>query len=101
MARKRMVTRTIKGENLLVLCVHTDTRETEEVNLILTEKFKTEAKRLEHIAAIMSETDTTLKPVAILSSEPVETLYGMTEETFIQYANEMKPRSTINESEDE
>lgn len=89
MARKRMVTRTIKGENLTVLCVRTDTRETFETSVILTEKFANDSKKMAHIASLFEETAIGVKPVAILNSEPIVTRYGMLEEKFIKCAEEI------------
>ena len=103
MARKRMVTRTIKGEQLTILCVLTDTREAFETTVILTEKFKAESKKLEHIATLINPPGGNVKPVTILKSEPISTRYGMTEEAFIRHAHEILNDGLVglNESEDE
>lgn len=88
MARKRMVTRTVKGESLRVLCVDTVTRETTERTVIVTEKFNNDSKKLVHIATMFDATMKTVKPVAIIESTPVSKRYGMPEELFIELATE-------------
>ena len=45
------------------------------------------------------ETDT-LKAVHIVHKEEIETLYGMTEQEFIQYAKVLPPRNVANSDEE-
>lgn len=89
MARQRQVTRTIKGEKVTALIVHPETRETVEVNLVLTETYTKDTKK---VAAIQEQIDLEYpgaKFAAILSSEPMKKRYAMPEKEFIANATEI------------
>ena len=90
MARIPMVTRTIKVTNCKVLCCDVEAGDTvvEEVSVPRTYK---NAEQLMKVIKPLVETEQ-IKPVHIISSEVVETLYGMTEQQFIDNAEVLPPR---------
>ena len=91
MARIPMVTRTIVTTTAEVMCldVSTGTPVTQEVSVPRT--YKNDADLLKKVQSVI-DTDT-FKAVHIKSSKEVETLYGMTEDEFIQYAKVLPPRN--------
>ena len=97
MARKAMVTRTIKTNECVILCVNPESRETFEKTFTLSGKVKDD-KILKQVA---DECDEGCKPVAVIRTTEQEKLYGMTEEEFMQYATIMPDRKspTADESE--
>lgn len=97
MARKPMVTRTIKSIDCVVLCVNPETRETFEKTFTLSGKVKDD-KILSQVAG---ECDEGCKPVAVIRTTEQEKLYGMTEEEFMQYATVMPGRKSPNADESE
>lgn len=98
MARVPMVTRTISSTTAKVLVVNITTKQTseKEVTVPRTPDEKHLMKAVE--AAINNEEE---KAVTILSSEVVETLYGMEETEFIKVAAVLPPRGTQEDSEKE
>lgn len=82
MARKPMVTRTIKTTKVSVMCLDIVSAEptTEVVELAGT--YKADSKLLEKIKSLI-ETDN-LKVVTITSKDEIETLYGMSEDDFVK-----------------
>ena len=96
MARVPMVTRTISSTTAKVLVVNITTKQTSEkkVTVPRTPDEKHLMKAVE--AAINNEEE---KAVTILSSEVVETLYGMEETEFIKVAAVLPPRGTQEETE--
>lgn len=82
--RKPMVTRTILTTKVNVLCMDIVSAEPFNKELTLPRTYKDDAKLLK---AVKSEVDTeSVKAVAVVDSETVETLYGMDEQTFINGA---------------
>ena len=53
---------------------------------------------MKHVKAVLENEN--VKPVHVLSTEEVETLYGMSEQEFITLAKIMPPRTTAKETED-
>lgn len=92
MARTPMVTRTIVTTKATVMCL--DITKGEPFNEVypMPRTYKDEATLLKKIKA-KYETDT-IKPVHIVAVEEVETLYGMTEQEFIEVAKILPPRTT-------
>ena len=91
MARKPMVTRTIKTTKANVLCM--DIQSAEPFNKVITlprtyKDDKTLMKRVQEVV----ETDN-IKAVHIVDKEEVETLYGMTEQEFIEKAVVLDPET--------
>lgn len=97
MARKPMVTRTITTTKVNVLCM--DIHKAEPFNKVVTlprtyKDVKTLMKKLQEVV----ETDTVI-PVHVVDKEEVETLYGMTEQEFIQKAVVLDPETRRPEAE--
>lgn len=97
MARKPMVTRTLKATKVGVLCVNTDTQTTSIVVVTLPRTYKCDEDALK-VARDMIDTET-VKAVRIMSREESETLYGMSEAKFMELADILPPRK--GESTDE
>lgn len=98
MARKRMVTRTIVGTEATVLVVNLAEQETRQDTYYVSGTFKDDAKLLKAVKAIVDDDEE--KVVAVISSEPVETLFGMDEQDFIQNAKKLDPETRKAISED-
>jgi len=92
MARTPMVTRTIVTTKANVLCVDVTTGETFFKGVTLSRTFKDEKKLMKAIEAVVNTA--TEKAVHVESTEEVETLYGVTEQKFIEIADVLPPRGT-------
>lgn len=90
MARKPQITRTMKTSTVTVLCVNVDDRSTFEQTITLPGTYK-DAKKLEKAVKFVFS-DSPVKPIQILGTEVSEQLYGMSEETFLQYATKIDKR---------
>ena len=90
--RKAMVTRTIQTTVANCLCVNPETREVTEMNLTLSGTFK-DLKSLEKAVNKVTE-NAPFRVVSITESRVEETLYGMTEQKFIENADILPPRAT-------
>lgn len=91
MARAPRVTRTIVATKANVMCL--DVQEGEPCNKVITvaRTYKDDESLMKKVRPLL-ETET-LKAVHIVDKEEIETLYGMTEQEFIQYAKVLPPRS--------
>lgn len=90
MSRISMVTRTIETTKVLALCVNVATQTTCENEYILSGTFKDNSAVLKALVKVANTDDT--KVVHIISTETVETLYGMSEQDFIASAKILPPR---------
>lgn len=90
MARKPMVTRTVTTTKATVLCVDTVAEET-VTQVVEVPRTYTDDKKL--LNAVKDALDGTIIPVKVISTETVETLYGMTEQNFIEHAEKLPPRA--------
>lgn len=90
--RKAMVTRTIQTTVANCLCVNPETREVTEMSLTLSGTFK-DLKSLEKAVNKVTE-NAPFRVVSITESRVEETLYGMTEQKFIENADILPPRAT-------
>lgn len=90
MARKPMVTRTVTTTKATVLCVDTLAEETVKHVVEVPRTYTDDSKLLK---AVKETLDSTLIPVKVISTETVETLYGMTEQKFIELAEKLPPRT--------
>lgn len=99
MARKPMITRTFKGEQVTVLMADINAGEMFNNTCLIPRIYKKESKRLEHVKQIL-ETDN-LKVVSIVSVDVKETRRGMTEEEFIQYSKELEPLKKYYKTDEE
>ena len=91
MARVPMVTRTITATKAIVMCLNIEQGEPFNVSVTVPRTYKDEESLLKKIKP-MFETDT-VKAVHIVSTEQVETLYGMTEQDFMEHAKVLPPRN--------
>ena len=91
MARVPMVTRTITATKAIVMCLNIEQEEPYNVSVTVPRTYKDEESLLKKIKP-MVETDT-VKAVHIVSTEQVETLYGMTEQDFMEHAKVLPPRN--------
>ena len=91
MARVPMVTRTITLTKAIVMCLNIEQGEPYNVSVTVPRTYKDEESLLKKIKP-MVETDT-VKAVHIVSTEQVETLYGMTEQDFMEHAKVLPPRN--------
>lgn len=90
MARKPMVTRTLTVTHALVMCLDITLGEscTREVTVLRT--YKDDATLLKKVKPML-ETET-LKVVHIVGKDEIQTLYGMPEEKFMEFAEVLSPR---------
>ena len=84
MARKPMVTRTIVTTKVNVLCL--DIKSAEPINKVVTlpRTYKDEKQLLKKVEEIVNTDE--VKAVHVVGKEEVETLYGMSEQDFINNA---------------
>ena len=94
MARVPMVTRTIITTKVNVMCL--DVNAGEPFNKVVTvpRTYKDNEALLKKVKPLI-ETDS-VKAVHIVDTEEIETLYGMTEQEFIQNAKVLPPRNGAN-----
>lgn len=101
MARVSMVTRTITATKVVALTVNVIEGTTADHELVISGTFaedeKGNAKLLKSVQKVV-DTDE-LKVVSIKSRENVETLYGMTEQKFMENAEVLPPRQTKSQEE--
>lgn len=101
MARIPMVTRTITATKVNALCINIDTAEPFNKTLILSGTYKDEKQMLKAATSVIEnetidgllDAKDRVKVVHIVESEEIETLYGMTEQEFIQRAKVLPPRT--------
>lgn len=86
-----MVTRTVVATRAEVMCLDINTGESCHKGITVSRTYKDDETLMKKVRPLI-ETDT-LKPVHIVSKEEVETLYGMTEQDFIQHASVLPPRN--------
>lgn len=97
MARKPMVTRTITTTKANVLCMDIQTAEPFNKVVTLPRTYKDDKTLMKKVQEVV-ETDT-VKAVHIVDKEELETLYGMTEQEFIQKAVVLDPETRKPETE--
>lgn len=90
MARTPMVTRTIITTKVNVLCLNIEQGEPFNKIVEVPRTYKTDDELLNKVKSV-AETDTE-KCVHIVYKEEIETLYGMTEQEFIEHATVLPPR---------
>lgn len=94
MARIGMVTRTIVTTKVNVLCLDVETGEPCNKAITVSRTYKDDDALLKKVRPML-ETDV-LKVVHIVHKEEIETLYGMTEQEFIEHATVLPPRNGTN-----
>ena len=98
MARVPMVTRTITTTKAKVLCVSIVENKTFEQEVALPRTYKDEKSLMKQVKAVLENEN--VKPVHVISTEEVETLYGMSEQEFITSAKILPPRTATKEGEE-
>ena len=95
--RKPMVTRSIKGTKVTVMCVDTTDAHTFEKEYIVKNKYSSDEKLMNYIRKTY-DTDT-VKNITVTGKEEVVKLYGLPEEEFVAMAKELDPetRRAVNE----
>lgn len=99
MARVPMVTRTITTTKAIVMCVDVEVGEPFNKEVTVPRTYKDSESLLKTVKPII-ETET-LKAVYIVDKTEIETLYGMTEQEFIEHASVLPERTTKPEKESE
>lgn len=98
MARAPQVTRTIQTTHANVLCMDIENREPCNKDVILPRTYKDETAMLKAVKKVI-ETDT-LKAVQVVSYKVEETLYGMSEQEFIEHSTVLPPRKDYTKQEE-
>lgn len=98
MARVPMVTRTIVATKANVMCLDVQTGEPCNKVVTVPRTYKDDEALMKKVRPLL-ETET-LKAVHIVDKEEIETLYGTTEQEFIQYAKVLPPRKGANSNEE-
>lgn len=96
MARIPMVTRTITTTKANVMCLDIESAELCNKSVVVPRTYKNDETLLKKVKEVL-ETET-LKPVHIVDKEEIETLYGMTEQVFIEHAEVMPKRKVAEEN---
>ena len=99
MARIRMVTRTIKGTRATVMCLDTETANAMNIIFEIGGTYPDNEKLLK--ALQKEHGNGAIKLVHIVYTEEIEQLYGMSEADFIKYAEQLPPRNSANEGDNE
>lgn len=90
MARTPQVTRTIKTTNVNVLCLDIVNGEPFNEQVTLSRTYKDEKAMLKEVEKLIN--NDTQKAVHIVGFTVEEKLYGMSEQKFIETADELPPR---------
>lgn len=96
MARVPMVTRTLTTTKVNVMCLDIETGEPCNKSVVVPRTYKDDETLLKKVKEVL-ETET-LKPVHVVSKEEIETLYGMSEQEFIEHAKVLPPRTVSEEN---
>lgn len=91
MARKRMVTRTIKTTEVDVLCLNIESAEPFNQTIILTGTYKDNKTLMKAVSKRIDNDE--VKAVHVVRTEEKETLYGMDENDFIEQATVLPARN--------
>lgn len=97
MARVPQVTRTIVTTKANVMCLDIERGEPFNKEFIVPRTYKDDNALLKAVKAT-AESES-VKCVHIVHSEQIETLYGMSEQEFIEHAKVLPPRTATTEKE--
>ena len=92
MARTPQVTRTIQTTKVKVMCLNVVEGKSVTKEVILPRTYKDEKHLMKQLEKVVN--DDVIKAVHILETEVNETLYGMSEQKFIENAEILPPRET-------
>ena len=98
MARQPMVTRTITTTKAIVMCLDIIKGEPFTKAIIVPRTYKDDEALLKKVKSVIETDD--VKAVHIVSKEEIETLYGMTEQDFIENAKVLPPRNAQGEADE-
>ena len=87
--REKMVTRSMKVTVATVLMVNLETQQTETQDITMPNVYKDTTKLMKAITKAYE--GSTLKPVHVTATNVNEKLYGMSEKSFIENAQELDP----------
>lgn len=99
MARVRMVTRTIESTKVTAMCINPATATVSHNEYVISQAYTDPALILKHVKKVYETENNVI--VAIENSEVQETLYGMTEQKFMELAEILPPRQTAEEPAEE
>lgn len=91
MARVPQVTRTITTTKVVAMVVNTQLGETETKEYVLPRTYKDNASVLKQLQKTFDTED--IKVVKVLTTTEENTLYGMTEQKFIEHAEVLPERN--------
>lgn len=93
--RTPMVTRTITTTNVTVLCADAIAQQMYEKDVTLPRTYKDDKALMKAVSQVVDvdTEDEKIKAVSVVSTEVVETLYGMSELEFIKAAKVLPPRT--------
>lgn len=92
MAKESMVTRTIVTTDAEILCLDIESGEACNKSITLPRTFKKDKEILKLAERIIAETEPNVHPVHVVHTTIKKTLYGMTEATFLKYAEILPDR---------
>lgn len=91
MARLPMVTRTIKTTQVNVMCLDVTKAEPFNKDVVLPRTYTDDNKLMKKIHELVDTDD--VKAVHIVKKEEIETMYGMSEQDFINSAKVLDPQT--------
>lgn len=91
MARIPMVTRTIVETKVNVMCLDVQAGEPLNISVTVPRTYKDDEALLKKVKPLVESE--TVKAVHIVDKEEIETLYGMSEQNFIEHATVLPPRN--------
>lgn len=91
MARIPMVTRTIVATKVSVMCLDVQAGEPLNISVTVPRTYKDDETLLKKVKPLVESE--TVKAVHIVDKEEIETLYGMSEQDFIEHAEVLPPRN--------
>ena len=91
MARQPQVTRTITTTKAAVLCLDLVTKQPFEKIVVLPHTYKDNKKLFKMVENLINSDE--VKAVHVIATETEETLYGMSEQKFIENADILPPRN--------
>ena len=97
MVRERMVTRTVVATKATLLCLNIETAEPFTSTVILSGTFNDEKSVMKAAEKIVNNEK--VRAVHVAYAEKIETLYGMSEQDFIEHAKILPPRQKNEEAE--
>ncbi len=98
MARTPQVTRTIQTTKVNVLCLNIKEGNPFNQEVVLPRTYKDEKHLLKAVEKVINTDD--VKAVHVLDSVIEETLYGMSEQKFIELATVLPPRKSTDKSDE-